>query len=379
MASPSFNALTSVRLTAAVEALQDARQIPQELKFLARTPITPAIDGEILARFIAYLVISDLVADDQAATVYSTGKIQFESTNIPNIKHGVNVNQSMLNLLQAIQNGTALGADIGLFDNYLNQQMDDILIGIRERMEQMIISMQLDSFSYDRFGIKLTNATWGMPADLKVTSSITWDNTTATPVSDIRTILRYARIRYGKVYHRITMSMAAFNYMVATTEFQTQAKFFLPAGLTAASLPIQSMDMMQTIAKSVLGLEIEFYDARYWQQSTLGAFASAPFFPITQVLFSDPADDNRPMVMDWGSGIVTESLVGSLANTAVIGGIPGPQRGPIAYATVPPDLNPPNVTLWGVARGFPRKKQLQATAVLTVGVFTDPIPTTAPF
>lgn len=380
MAAPSFTVLQSTRLTAAVQALQDARQVPKELVFLARTPITPAVDAEILARFIAYLVISDLVADDQAAATYSTGKVQFESTNIPNIKHGVNVTQSMLNLLQSIGNGSAMGADIPLFDDYLNQQMDDILTGIRERMEQMIIAMQLDSFSYDRFGVKLTNATWGMPADIKATTSVAWDNAgSADGIGDILSMLNYAEVRYGKVYRRATMSRAAFNYLIAQTAFQTRAKFFLPPGQTAASLPLQSFAMMKNIATSVLGIDIEIYNSRYWQQATSGAFASAPFLPITSVILSDPADDGNRGVMDFGSGIVTESLVGSMANTSVVGGIPGPQRGPLAYATVPPDLNPPNVTLWGVARGFPRKKQLQATAALTVGTFTDPIPTTAPF
>jgi hypothetical protein len=133
------------------------------------------------------------------------------------------------------------------------------------------------------------------------------------------------------------------------------------------------------LAQSVLGLQIELYNGRYWQQSTTGAIASAPFLPVNKVLLSSSADDNNRNVMDFGSGIVTETLVGNIAPVSVVGGMPGPRRGPISYATVPPDLNPPNITLWGVDRGFPRKRQLQANAVLTVGSFADPVPTTAPF
>jgi hypothetical protein len=37
------------------------------------------------------------------------------------------------------------------------------------------------------------------------------------------------------------------------------------------------------------------------------------------------------------------------------------------------------LTYWGVARGFPRKKRLSATAVLTVGAFSDPISLGPPY
>jgi hypothetical protein len=380
VAAPSYSVLESTRLTAIVQALQDARQIPQELVFLNRTPVVDAVDGEILGRFIGYIVISDLVADDQAAAVYSSGKMQFESTNIPNIKHGMSVPQSLINLLQSVAANNPITGDAGMLSDRVNQLVDDILTGIRERMEQLIVAMWLDSFTYSRFGIQLSGATWGMPSDLKVTTSIAWDSAgTADGIGDILAQLRYASVRYGKVYNRITMSTAAFNYLVAQTAFQNRAKAaFFPAAVGAV-MPIQAMGQMRPIVEALTGCQIELYDARYYQQATDGTFASAPFMPITKVLLSNTADDNRRQVTDFANGVVTESLVGNLANTNVVGGIPGPMRGPISYATVPADLNPPNLTAWGVSRGFPRKKQLQAHSVLTVGAFSDPIPTTAPF
>jgi hypothetical protein len=41
----------------------------------------------------------------------------------------------------------------------------------------------------------------------------------------------------------------------------------------------------------------------------------------------------------------------------VIGGetLQGGQFGPIAYMTYPPELNSPELTLWAVAKGWPRK------------------------
>ena len=62
----------------------------------------------------------------------------------------------------------------------------------------------------------------------------------------------------------------------------------------------------------------------------------------------------------------------------MIGSFKGATRGPISYATCE-SMNPPNITMWGVARGFPRKFMLQANAVLDVGPITDPVSVTEPF
>lgn len=191
--------------------------------------------------------------------------------------------------------------------------------------------------------------------------------------------LRYASVRYGKVFNRATMSSAAFNYLVAQTAFQNRAKAaFFPAAV-GATMPIQAMAQMRPIVEALTGLSIEIYDSRYYQQATDGTYANGSFLPVNKVILSNTADDNKRAVTDFASGVVTETLVGQMANTNAIGGLPGPSRGPISYCTVPGDLNPPNLTAWGVARGFPRKKQLQAHSVLTVGSFSDPIPTTPPF
>jgi hypothetical protein len=80
--------------------------------------------------------------------------------------------------------------------------------------------------------------------------------------------------------------------------------------------------------------------------------------------------------MDFANGVVTESIVAGLMPTQVgtIGGLGNGVRGPVAYSTVKVDLNPPALTLWAVARGWPRRLLLTATAALTVGNFTDTIP-----
>jgi len=45
------------------------RLLPADLKFLARTPIIPAEDSEIMGRFTGYVTIADIIADDQSGRV----------------------------------------------------------------------------------------------------------------------------------------------------------------------------------------------------------------------------------------------------------------------------------------------------------------------
>lgn len=377
----AWQLLQAARLTRIIQSLQDVRTLPQPLKFLARTPIVPAIDSEIMARFTGFVTIADLVADDQQAVTYQNSKLSHETTNIPNIKHGTGLTQAMLNQLQSMM-GVPGGMpnDMGLFSDYENRTIDGLLFGVRLRMEALIIAMWLDSLTYDRLGIKITGATWGMPSDLKATPGTTWDTAgSATPVNDIWSVRRTARVRYGQEYNRITMSTQAFMYMIATTEYQNKARTFLAPNASFTNLNVADLTFQQNLAANVLGLEIELYDARYWSQDSAGNLVSTPLLPIIKVVLSNSGDDNDPTCYDFANGVTTESIVSGLAPSEMVGSIGGPTRGPIAYATVPGDLNPPNISYWAVARGFPRKYRLQSTAVLTVGTFSDTIAAGPPF
>jgi hypothetical protein len=75
-------------------------------------------------------------------------------------------------------------------------------------------------------------------------------------------------------------------------------------------------------------------------------------------------DDGQSSAYDFANGIVTESIVAPL-----IAGAPdfgGEQVGPVAFYNGNRELNPPDLRAWAVARGFPRKHDKYATAVLTV-------------
>lgn len=374
----AWQLLQATRVNTIMQALQDVRQLPADLKFLGRTAIVPAVDSEIMARFTGFVTIADLVADDQQAVTYQNSKLSFETNNVPNIKHGAAVTQAMLNQLQSIMAGNT--QDMGLFSDYENRAIDGLLTGVRQRMEALLVAMAVDGLTYNRLGIIMTNVSWGMPSDLKVTPSTPWSTAgSATPVSDIWSVRLTAQTRYGQTFNRATMSTAAFQYMIATTEFQTKARMYLAPNVSFVNLDTANLEAMRALAGNVLGMEIEIYDSRYWYQTPSGTLESAPYLPIVKVVLSNTADDNDPTCCDFANGVTTESIVASLAETNIVGNLGGPMRGPIAYATANPTLNPPNITYWGVARGFPRKHRLQCQAVLTVGSFSDTIPVGPPF
>jgi hypothetical protein len=376
--------LSVARVNAIMQGLLDVRTIPQELVWNKRVPDSPATDGEILARWTQRMQIADLIADDQKAVAYASGKLSYESYTIPNIKHGAILTQEQLNQLNSIRAGGQLTGDgADYFNNTENAIVNGLLLGIDQRKEALKLAMLLDGFSYDRLGIKMSNVTWGMPSDLKVTltGTDTWDApSTATPVTQIQTLLRIARVRYGMNFNRITMSLTAFNYLIGTAEFQTKAKLIPMISLLGgtAPLPLQNTEFMRPLVANVLGVaELEIYEARYWSQGEDGTLTSAAYLPINKVLFTQTANDGNPMVYDFANAVVTESLLPQGAVTGMIGNFANAVRGPVAYASS--EHNPPQIAYWGVARGIPRKKLLQSSAVMTVGTFTDLIPTTDPF
>lgn len=371
--------LQAVRINAIMNALQDVRTLSPDLIWSARIPDVPAVDEEIMARFVGHMQIADLISDDAQAVIYQAGKFTMETTSVPNLKVGAGMTQAMLNQLQSLAGRIA--SDMGIFSQYENRTVAGLLDGIRWRKEALFVAMLIDGFSYDRLGIKMSNVTWGMPSDLKITPSITWDNpTTAKPVTDLQTAQLVARTRYGINLTRVTMSTTDFRYMIATDEFQAKAKLFIPAQLAFSNLSVLNLVQQRALAEATLGMTIELNDGRYWSQDTTGVPTSALFQPVGKVILTDPSNDGNAAAWDFANGVCTESLVSDMVPTGMIGSLDGPQRGPIAYATAAnAALNPPGIVFWSVARGFPRKHLLQSSAVLTVGTYSDSISVTDVF
>lgn len=359
--------LATRRVNRVMQTLRDVRELPQQLKFSSRYPLVNATDGEIIARFEGNILMADIIADDQQAVTRGHGKFTLESYKIPNLKHGTLVTQEMLNLLARINAGGGIPMDEGLLSDYVMRVEDGLLLGVRQRIEALLVACAIDSATYNRLGVIISGATWGMPSDLKVTVSPLWTSaSTATPIDNIIALKQLAAEKYGEEYDRITIGSADLRLIVATDEFKAKAQLYSQLTFPTGSFPSNDLEMMRTLTGRILGMEVEIYDAKAWTQADDGSISAAPFLPSGKVVLSSSADDNTENAIDFGNGIVTESVVGSMVDGGNFGGFGGPEYGPVSYTTAPPDLNPPNVTLWGVARGWPRKKRLSSTAVLTV-------------
>lgn len=364
--------LSQYRIQRAVNALQDVRLLPQNLLWYNRIPTVDATEGELLARSLQQVALADIVADDAKATVRREVPITLHDIHMPNVKHGTHFNQETLNLLLRIQNnsGGILPSDFGTVEGYIGKKLVFLERGVKAQCEMMLVGMLLDNLSYDNQGVKFTNITWGMPADLKVTPSTVWSNPAATPITDLLALINLASYKYGVVYDRVTMARADFMSMIATTEFQNLAHLYSQIAFVGA-FPINDVNLMQKIAGQMLGgITIEFYDFSVFSENSYGVRTAVRYHPTGKVILTSTAFDNDSSIWDLANGIVTETLVGSLAGLdateGVIGGFSGPQRGPVGYVTAPHDLNPPNLTVWDVMRAFPRKTELAANAVLTV-------------
>lgn len=356
--------LGAVRVNKIMRSLQDKRGIPQRLSFLARTPVVPASEGEIMARFMGQVLIADLIADGQRAGIYSAGKLFLETTKAPNLKVGAALNQEQLNQMDAYLSGVQVEDE--LFPMSESRILDNLGIGVMQRQEALLVAAKIGGFSYDRLGIKMENVSFGMPFDLKITPTNEWsDATNATPVTDILTAKRVGQVKYGIVYDRIVMTLSAFNAMIATTEFQNKSRTYLAPNVSFTNLNAADTEFQRNLATNVLGVkEIEIKDDRYWTENTDGSLISAPFLPNNKVILESTMSDNDASVLDFANGVVTESIVSRVGGSRINGQLPPNSRGPVGYTTA--EDNPPSITYWGVSRGFPRRHYQQATACLTI-------------
>jgi hypothetical protein len=391
MATPAqIGFFGAARITGIMQGLSDPRLLPIPLTWNARVPDVDGVDEEVTAKYVGTLLIADLIADDAKAVTYTQGRFQFQTTQVPNIKMGIGMNQAMINALQRIRAmGGVPNDDVGFFTNRYNQNLADVKFGVQLRKEVFKLGMLLDGFSYDRLGIKMNNVSWGMYSDLKTTSSPGWSSTSGVGLTEIQNVRSTAQQRYNINLNRATMSTPALRALVAQTEFQTQVKNVYLTNLLggpAPTAPLQGDPLLKRLAEWVIAgtgepFFIEIDDRRYWFQDNNGAITSNRLHPINKVLLTSTANDGNSAAYDFCNCPVTESLVANAVGGApsVIGGGLPAGRGPIGYATLADqNLNPPGIVSWGVARGAPRKHMNQSSAVLTVGALSETFDTSVP-
>ena len=366
--------LSSSRFKMIIQTLSGKLDLTHPLIFLKRTPVVQAFDDEIVGRFTGRVFAADIIADDQEAPVYESGKLELVTNIIPNLKIGQRLSQTILNRMAKMKMGALLPGDNDAMELFMQRMAENLLYGVRIRMNALICAMQLDALNYNRLGIQV-QGTWQMPAALKVTAAVPWSldgvnaNPSATPISDILTIANeVAPDNYGIRFDRATMSSRAFRFAVSTTEFANKAKAILGFEAGQGTLSTHDTPVMLAMMGRLLNMEVELYDAAFWERNPDGGKSRYKVLPVNKVLLSMKQNDGDGNVMDFANGVVTESMVASLTGNAPAG-LGGEQYGPVGYYTGREDLNPPDVTAWAVARGFPRKHVPESTGALTVGSY----------
>lgn len=372
--------LNSANLQEIVEVATSTLERNRPLLYLDRLSLVNANDEELMGRFTGRVIAADIIADGQKAVVYEGGKIELVTTSLPNIKIGQNLNQSTINLLARLDGGNGRTVDADALLDWETRFGENLVQGVRERMNEMACAMMLDSYSYNRFGIILTGATWGMPANLKVTVSPLWsldagvtsNVANAKPIRDILAMDNVDADNYGLgPFDRVTMSTTAFSMMTQTTDFLNRASLYVNVGfaLSAGMLSVENRSKMVELAGEILSKEIVLDDKTMRLQATTGAQTTSRVLPSNKVLLDRKG--NGANEWDFGNGIVTESIVAKMLGMPTLGENPrmalGGAYGPLGYYTPQTfDLNAPGINGWAVARGFPRKFIPEASAVLTV-------------
>lgn len=357
--------LSSVRFKTIIETLASKLERQRPLVYLDWFKDVNADDNEIVGRFTGKVFAADIIADDQGAAVYDSGKIELVTTNIPNIKIGQKWDQAKLNLLNRLQAEKALVEEENAYLNWQDMLAENLLFGVRQRKNAICCAALLDSIVYDRLGIKI-NGSWGSPSDMKFTPTYPWtDHTNGDPLADIQDAKNYAALTYGKDLNHMILSSADLDEASACTKFHNRVSVLLGSNFKLDALSQLSNDRqaMKSLIERVANLTITLDDATFNQRTNEGKVQSYRYLPLGKVILCDAQDKGNSQVIDFANGVVTESLVGSLVADSVFS---GPQYGPTGYFTGSPDLNPPNVTAWAVARGWARKHVPEANAVLTV-------------
>lgn len=362
---------STTRITRLVQTLANELEVSQPLTFLNRTAVVPVVDDiEILGSYSGPIFAADLITEDAEAVVVDGGRFEVSAsvTSIPKIKIGARVSESMIRKLTQLRQGIQLQGDADLIWGWELNFARNLVTGVRHRMNALCAAMMLDNHTYDRLGVKIAGS-FGAPANLKPVLSgtkrwITANKATMTPIADLEGLRRLALTEYGKSYNRVDMSTELFDIITSSDEFAERVRLFLAIEPSMFSMALIPEERRRDLFRQLTGLTPNLEDATMRVRNANGSSTQSRFLPGHQVVLSNTADDNNSDAYDFANGIVTESIVAPL-----IAGAPdfgGEQVGPVAFYNGNRELNPPDLRCWAVARGFPRKHDKYATAVLQV-------------
>lgn len=363
--------ISNMRLNTYVQTLANQLELNAPLTFLNRTAVVDVLDDmEILSSYSGSIFTADLITNDAEAVVVDSGRLETTATtrSIPNIKIGHSVGQGTLGKLNQLKSGVQLDGPSDLITGWELGLARNLVTGVRHRMNQLCAAMMLDGVAYDKMGVKI-NSGFGTPAELKQTlvgvrQWTTPNAATMKPIEDLQYMAQSVAPTLGKSYNRVTMATATFQLIIASAEFAERVRLFLR--LEAANFSLNTYDVanMQKLFEQITGLSLELEDTTFRVRESSGASTSSRVLPANKVILSNTGDDNNIAAFDFANAVVDETIIAPLADNAPQ--FSGPQTGPVSYYWIDPSLNPPRLNAFAVAKGWPRKHDKYATAIITV-------------
>lgn len=375
-----FELLRDLNVDEIIQDIQDVRNLPGDLMFLGRLAQVPARNSQLVAKWLERVQIADFIATDAKAPVYKNGRFTLETNVLGKMKIGTTfTEEDMEELNDLMMNASFMDPDGILKGDMINRVVAKQLLGIRWRQESLAVAMAIDGFSYNRLGITMNGVSWGMPSDLKSTVAVPWtDTVNAKPITNILQMRQLRKERYGKETNRITMGTSVLRTVIATAEFQAMIRMFLAPNVSYVNVPQVNSEYNRALVGQLLDMDVVLYDSRYWSEDDAGNYTSARFLPLTPsaaVVLDDKAADKNGSVQDFGIGVAMESKAAAgLPNSGAVNRPGAGVNRAFSYTFIPPNLDPPNLTIYSAMKGFPRKYDRAATSVLFVGPITDLIP-----
>ena len=362
---------SNIRINRLVQTLASKLELDAPLTFLNRTPLVNVLDDtEILGSFSGSIFAADLITDDAEAVVVDSGRFELTGrvSTIPNIKIGARVGQGMIHRLQLLKRGIELDGNAELITGWELQLAQNLVTGVRQTMNYLCAAMVMDSFVYDRLGVKISGG-FGTPSELKQTliSGRVWSSgnvSTMRPIEDLQYMVQGVAPTLGKSFNRVTMATSTFQLIVASDEFAERVRLYLRLEPSQFALNPYDVANLQNLFQAITGLQLELEDTTFRVRNTNGTSTSQRVMAANKVILSNTADDNNSQAFDFANAIVDETIVAPLIDGAP--NLGGPSVGPVSYYRGNPELNPPDLRAWAVAKGFPRKHDKLAHAIITV-------------
>jgi hypothetical protein len=181
-----FAPLATVRLTSLIQQIESVNDAAPRL-WTSRIPRVNRADEDILAKLTGSVIAADIISDDSKAVIRSFGSFEYSTNEVISYKHGAMFSATKLRELRRIERNLATVGERGMFEDFIAYTQQNLLDGIRDRIELILCQMLIDDGDYDRLGIKMSNISWGMPAAMKSTPGVPWSTAaTATPVAAAR-------------------------------------------------------------------------------------------------------------------------------------------------------------------------------------------------